>query len=107
MTDMPCGVDTLLPASVRRGSAPESGGVAENPLALLGEYQEFTREFMEREHLPAVDAATTMRAAGAPDMGKGGLQLFSREFFAAQMEVIIETKVPVDGEGLGNPETRM
>src|SRR3546814_16605603 len=53
MTDMPFGVDTLLPASVRRGSAPESGGVAENPLALLGEYQEFTSEFMEREHLHA------------------------------------------------------
>lgn len=107
MTDMPFGVDTLLPASVRRGSAPESGGVAENPLALLGEYQEFTREFMEREHLPAVDAATAMRAAGAPDMGKGGLQLFSREFFEAQMEVIIEEKVPVYAAGLGNPESRM
>ena len=48
-----------------------------------------------------------MRAAGAPDMGKGGLQLFSREFFEAQMEVIIEEKVPVYAAGLGNPEPWM
>lgn len=52
----------------------------------MGEYQQFTREFMERENLPKVDAATAMRAAGAPEMGTGGLQLFSREFFEAQME---------------------
>ena len=89
MTDKPFGVDTLLPASVRRGSSPQSGDAPDNPMALLGEYQEFTRDFMEREHLPHVDAAAAMRAAGAPEMGKSGLQLFSREFFEAQMEVVI------------------
>src|SRR3546814_11579164 len=72
-------------------------------MALLGEYQQFTRDFMEREDLPEVDAAMAMRAAGAPEMGKGGPQLFSREFFEAQMEVVIEEKVPVYAAGLGNP----
>ena len=103
LTDKPFGVDTLLPASVRRGSAPQSGAVPENPMALLGEYQQFTHDFMEREDLPEVDAAMSMRAAGAPEMGKGGPQLFSREFFEAQMEVVVEEKVPVYAAGLGNP----
>src|SRR3546814_1826887 len=35
LTDKPFGVDTLLPASVRRGSAPQSGASPENPMALL------------------------------------------------------------------------
>src|SRR3546814_18501714 len=72
-------------------------------MALLGEYQQFTRDFMEREDLPEVDAAMAMRAAGAPEMGKGGPQLFTREFFEAQMEVVIEEKVPVYAAGLGHP----
>ena len=102
LTDKPFGVDTLLPASVRRGSAPQSGGTPENPMDLLGEYQQFTREFMDREGLPRVDAA-----AGAPEMGKGAPQLFSKEFFEAQMEVVIEEKVPVYAAGLGNPKPWM
>src|SRR3546814_20158696 len=36
-------------------------------------------------------------------MGKGGPQLFTREFFEAQMEVVIEEKVPVYAAGLGHP----
>src|SRR3546814_13574410 len=44
-----------------------------------------------------------MRAAGAPEMGKGGPQLFTRELFEAQMEVVIEAKVPVYAAGLGHP----
>ena len=107
MTDKPFGVDTLLPASVRRGLAPQSGGAPDNPMALLGEYQQFTRDFMERENLPAIDIEMAMRTAGAPEMGKGGPQLFSSEFFEAQMEVIIEEKVPVYAAGLGNPEPWM
>ena len=59
------------------------------------------------EELPEVDAAAAMRAAGAPEMGKGGPQLFSKEFFEAQMEVVIEEKVPVYAAGLGNPEPWM
>ncbi|MEE4212683.1 MAG: nitronate monooxygenase, partial [Parvularcula sp.] len=107
LTDKPFGVDTLLPASVRRGSAPQSGGAPEDPMGLLSEYQQFTREFMDREGLPQVDAAAAMRAAGAPEMGKGAPQLFSKEFFEAQMEVVIEEKVPVYAAGLGNPKPWM
>ena len=107
LTDKPFGVDTLLPASVRRGSAPQSGAAPQNPMDLMGEYQQFARDFMDREELPEVDAAAAMRAAGAPEMGKGGPQLFSKEFFEAQMEVVIEEKVPVYAAGLGNPEPWM
>ena len=81
LTDKPFGVDTLLPASVRRGTAPQSGSAPQNPMDLMGEYQ--------------------------PEMGKGGPQLFSKEFFEAQMEVVIEEKVPVYAAGLGNPEPWM
>ena len=52
MTDKPFGVDTLLPASVRRDPAPQSEDSTRNPAALLGEYQEFTCDFIRREHLP-------------------------------------------------------
>jgi len=72
LTDKPFGVDTLLPASVTRGSAPQNGGAPENPMELLGEYQQFTRDFMDREGLPQVDTEAAMRAAGAAEMGKGG-----------------------------------
>ena len=41
LTDKPFGVDTLLPASVRRGSAPQSGAAPQNPMDLMGEYQQF------------------------------------------------------------------
>jgi NAD(P)H-dependent flavin oxidoreductase YrpB (nitropropane dioxygenase family) len=57
LTDKPFGVDTLLPASVRRGSAPQSGAAPQNPMDLMGEYQQFARDFMDREELPEVDAA--------------------------------------------------
>jgi nitronate monooxygenase len=107
LTDKPFGVDTLLPASVRRDTSTQSGAPPESPMALLEEYQQFTRDFMEREHLPQVDAAAAMRAAGAPEFGNNGLRLFSREFFEAQMEVVIEEKVPVYAAGLGNPEPWM
>ncbi|HIG21842.1 nitronate monooxygenase [Henriciella barbarensis] len=103
MTDKPFGVDTLLPASVRRDPAPQSEDSTRNPAALLGEYQEFTCDFIRREHLPETDLASEMRAAGAPEAGKGMPQLFSKEFFEAQMEVVIEEKVPVYAAGLGNP----
>ena len=56
---------------------------------LMGEYQQFARDFMDREELPEVDAAAAMRAAGAPEMGKGGPQLFSKEFFEEVSEEIL------------------
>jgi NAD(P)H-dependent flavin oxidoreductase YrpB (nitropropane dioxygenase family) len=69
---------------------------------LLEEYQQFAREFMEREGLPPVERAAAMRAAGEAAT-QGGPALFSKEFFEAQMEVVIEEKVPVYAAGLGNP----
>jgi NAD(P)H-dependent flavin oxidoreductase YrpB (nitropropane dioxygenase family) len=71
-------------------------------MALMAEYPQFARDFMERENLPAVDAAASMRAAGGAE-AQGGPPLFSKEFFEAQMEVVIEEKVPVYAAGLGNP----
>lgn len=102
LTDKPFGVDTLLPASVRRGPAPQTGGAPVDPVALLEEYRQFAREFMEREGLPPVERAAAMRAAGEAAT-QGGPALFSKEFFEAQMEVVIEEKVPVYAAGLGNP----
>src|SRR3546814_3332343 len=44
LTDKPFGVDTLLPASVRRGKAPETGAAPADPMAVFGEYQQFRSE---------------------------------------------------------------
>ena len=43
-----------------------------------------------------------MRAAAGAE-SEGGPPMFSKEFFEAQMEVVIEEKVPVYAAGLGNP----
>ncbi len=102
LTDKPFGVDTLLPASVRRGSAPQAGAPPANPAALMAEYRQFAQEFIAREGLDPVDGATVLRAVEGAD-AQGGPPLFSKEFFEAQMEVVIEEKVPVYAAGLGNP----
>ena len=101
LTDKPFGVDTLLPASVRRGSAPQTGAAPADPRAVLADYQAFTRDFMEREGLEMVarDAGRDATEGAA----NGGAALFSKEFFEAQMEVVVEEKVPVYAAGLGNP----
>ena len=101
LTDKPFGVDTLLPASVRRGSAPQTGAAPADPRAVLADYQAFTRDFMEREGLEIVarDAGRDATEGAA----NGGAALFSKEFFEAQMEVVVEEKVPVYAAGLGNP----
>lgn len=97
MTDRPFGVDTLLPASVRSG-APKSTGAARatHPKELVPKYRELAADFMEREGLERV------RHAGDPD-DVGGPALFTKEFFDAQMEVVIEERVPVYAAGLGDP----
>lgn len=102
LTDKPFGVDTLLPASVRRGSAPQPGSQPADPAALMAEYRQFAQDFIAREGLDPVDGATVMRAVEGADT-QGGPPLFSKEFFEAQMEVVIEEKVPVYAAGLGNP----
>lgn len=101
LTDKPFGVDTLLPASVRRGSAPQTGAAPADPRAVLADYQAFTRDFMEREGLEIVARDAGRDATEGP--ANGGAALFSKEFFEAQMEVVVEEKVPVYAAGLGNP----
>ena len=96
LTDRPFGVDTLLPASVRRAAdRPQSGP---SPAEKLPEYQDFVREFMEREGLP-LRTPPRRREGG----GRGERQVFSKDFFSDQMEVVIEERVPVYASGLGDP----
>lgn len=102
LTAKPFGVDTLLPASVRRGKPPQIGAALADPMALAAEYREFAEDFMAREGLARADGDGERRAIGGRD-AEGGPPLFSKEFFEAQMEVVIEEKVAVYAAGLGNP----
>jgi len=95
LTDKPFGVDTLLPASVRRDSS--SGHDGPKPADMLPEMQEFAAQFMEREGLEPVQRDNTPRRD--PDEPA----MFTKEFFDAQMDVVIEERVPVYASGLGNP----
>ena len=99
LTDKPFGVDTLLPASVRREAHKQQPGPS--PMERLPEYQAFAREFMEREGL---EPLVQQRTAGG-NGGRGGRRraIFSKEFFHAQMDVVIEERVPVYASGLGDP----
>ena len=102
LTDRPFGVDTLLPASVRRGAAGDGAKAASGPSPAdeLPELKKFTAEFMEREGLGAFPFAEPGKPRSfMEDLGN----LFSKEVFEAQMEVVIEQKVPVYAAGLGNP----
>jgi NAD(P)H-dependent flavin oxidoreductase YrpB (nitropropane dioxygenase family) len=96
LTDKPFGVDTLLPASVRR--AGYEGASGPTPAEQLPELQGFARDFMALEGLAPVDPAA-LRLNRDPD--EPGM--FTAAFFDAQMEVIIEERVPVYASGLGNP----
>ncbi len=94
LTDKPFGVDTLLPLSVRRETFKESDAAGMTPAEKLPEYQDFAREFMEREGLETPP----------PRKRDGGLSGgFSKDLFEAQMEVVIEEAVPVYASGLGDP----
>jgi nitronate monooxygenase len=103
LTDKPFGVDTLLPASVRREVVDAAAGSGEggkpSPMDLLGDYQAFAADFMRQEGLQKVVRPREDANAEA----RGGPAFFSKEFFEAQMEVVIEEKVPVYAAGLGNP----
>jgi nitronate monooxygenase len=101
LTNRPFGVDTLLPASVRRQTYKAASGPS--PLDKLSEYQQFAREFMEHEGLAMPDREALMREAGIDPSDHDGPQVFSKEFFEAQMEVVVDEKVPVYAAGLGNP----
>jgi nitronate monooxygenase len=96
LTDKPFGVDTLLPASVRRGTnlkAPSNGPL---PQDLVPEYQEFASEFLKREGIAAASRADILPEPDGPTP-------LTKEFFEAQMDIIIEEKVPVYASGLGSP----
>jgi NAD(P)H-dependent flavin oxidoreductase YrpB (nitropropane dioxygenase family) len=92
LTDKPFGVDTLLPASVQRASYDKGQGPT--PQERLPELMAFAREFMEKEGLEAPPAASP---------GAGRLGAFTKDFFGAQMEVVVEERVPVYASGLGDP----
>jgi nitronate monooxygenase len=95
LTDRPFGVDTLLPASVRRGAQAQKEGPA--PAELVPEMREFAARFMAAEGLEAP------QREDAPARDPDGPPMFSAEFFDAQMDVVIEERVPVYASGLGNP----
>ena len=96
MTDKHFGVDTLLPASVRRANYEDNDGPT--PRDLLPERQAFAEEFMRKEGLEPPEPGSQPRG---PD--DDGPPLFTKEFFEAQMEVVIQERVPVYASGLGNP----
>ena len=101
LTDKPFGVDTLLPASVRREvvDAVAASGEKPSPMELIGEYQAFAADFMREEGLQKVVRPPQSSNAQA----RGGPAFFSKEFFEEQMEVVVDEKVPVYAAGLGNP----
>jgi NAD(P)H-dependent flavin oxidoreductase YrpB (nitropropane dioxygenase family) len=106
LTDKPFGVDTLLPASVRRAAAVASNtGVS--PRDLLPQHQQFARQFREREGLPELSAEEIIAIGGRDPADRDGPPLLSKEFFEAQMEVVIEERVPLYAAGLGSPDQWM
>jgi len=95
LTDRPFGVDTLLPASVTQGPKSAAGSGAPD----MAEYSRFAQEFMQQEELPQPDPSDYASLWAI----EAGPMIFTREFFEAQMEVIIEARVAVYAAGLGNP----
>ncbi|MYF11728.1 MAG: nitronate monooxygenase [Gammaproteobacteria bacterium] len=96
LTDKPFGVDTLLPASVRR--AKYDGTEGPTPQALLPEMQAFADAFMEREGMAPAKGDLLGRRVDPDEPA-----LFTKAFFEAQMEVVVQERVPVYASGLGNP----
>ncbi|MEW6016740.1 MAG: nitronate monooxygenase family protein [Pseudomonadota bacterium] len=68
-------------------------------MELIGDYWAFAADFMRVEGLEQV-ARAREPANGEAQRGPA---FFSKEFFEAQMEVVVEEKVPVYAAGLGNP----
>ena len=104
LTDRPFGVDTLLPASVRRGSKDNTGVP---PTDLLPQHRQLAKRFMQREGLPELDAEALASIIGVHPADRDAPRLLSKEFFEAQMEVVIEQRVPLYAAGLGSPEPWM
>jgi nitronate monooxygenase len=100
MTDKPFGVDTLLPASVRRGASLKAPSNGPLPRDLVPEYQAFATEFLKGQGIAPADPKDIWPEPDGPAM-------LSKEFFEAQMDVIIEEKVAVYASGLGSPQPWM
>lgn len=104
LTDRPFGVDTLLPASVpdtlQAAAAREPGPASgERSGALVPpEVLEARDRFMDAEGLARRPRSTT--STGAPRQPRVSLV---RDFFTAQLEVVLDHKVPVYVAGLGVP----
>jgi NAD(P)H-dependent flavin oxidoreductase YrpB (nitropropane dioxygenase family) len=102
LTSRPFGVDTILPASVRR-AATAGGRPPQPPPELMSSHAGFAKEFMQREGLEPADREAMLRAAGLEPEDLEGPPPLSQAFFEAQMEVVIEERVPVYAAGLGSP----
>lgn len=104
LTDRPFGVDTLLPASVPdnldaapRGSTSPTGGSGAASL-VPPEVLETRDRFMDAEGLPR------RRREGAPASARPSpRRALVRDFFNAQLEVVLDHRVPVYVAGLGVP----
>ncbi len=105
LTDKPFGVDTLLPASVRRGPKADNTGVS--PRDLLPQHRQFARAFREREGLPELTNAEIGAIGGRDQADIDAAPLLTAAFFEAQMEVVIEERVALYAAGLGSPEPWM
>ncbi len=101
LTDKPFGVDTLLPASVRRGPKGDNTGVS--PADLLPQHRQFAQRFRAQEGLPELGAEELAAIARRDPADLDGPALLTREFFEAQMEVVIEERVALYAAGLGSP----
>ncbi|MEE4360184.1 MAG: nitronate monooxygenase, partial [Pseudomonadales bacterium] len=98
LTDRPFGVDTLLPASVRRARDQAQAGEGPKPAEQVPALQAFAAQFMEEFGLEAVEPEMLQQRRD-PDEPVP----LSAEFFEQQMEVVCEERVPVYVSGLGNP----
>jgi NAD(P)H-dependent flavin oxidoreductase YrpB (nitropropane dioxygenase family) len=111
LTDKPFGVDTLLPASVPQSLAalaPSSGGEFD-PMSLIpAEVIEARDRFMREHQLTAPEppdgeaAALAVPEAAGPraPRRRGGLV---GDFFKAQLDVVLDNRVPLYVAGLGDP----
>src|SRR4051812_16193725 len=92
LTDRPFGVDTLLPASVRRGGSNAGGPSAET---LVPQHRGFAHDFMAAQGLGAVGAKTPERIPDRRPADRDGPAPRSRGLFQAQKEGVVAEPGPV------------
>ena len=96
LTDRPFGVDLLLPANYM-GSAPTAKPPADPRELVPAEVTDGLKHMLAGLDVPWVEAPPVPTATRPPLRGEGG------GMSDAQMEVVIEEKVPVFASGLGSP----